>query len=339
MFSSIAESFIQKFCGRYLKNFSSDNISIGVTGTITISNVQLRTEELGNFQLPYRPTKVFIGTLYADLPVVSGGNFDIRISDVLAVVEKNGDSLESLHPFLIQKAVQMWVGAFYFTLANAEFRTSTGVSSGEIEYAQKLLDRLCVTVENVHLRLEEIFTAHIACPIGKETICLGAVLSKAELRPPTSQEIYQDQQAQEAGGKECVWNTNSSRSTLVMNKYFRCDGLSVYCVRDEPLSVVPDEELTAEFCRKHCYHRKVGNVLGPVALTAKFSGAYQRTNLVFGPVALSVDIDGLNFRVNDEQMAYISHILISFETHIHRYASTQSSIDSAEGRAISSSSP
>jgi hypothetical protein len=65
MFSSIAEDFIQKLCGKYLKNFSAENISIGVTGTIIIKDVQVRTDELVNFQLPYKPVRIFIGTLYA----------------------------------------------------------------------------------------------------------------------------------------------------------------------------------------------------------------------------------------------------------------------------------
>jgi hypothetical protein len=193
------------------------------------------------------------------------------------------------------------------------------VSSGEIEYTQRLLDRLCVTIENVHVRLEEVFTTHVACPIGKECICLGTILKKAELRPPTSSEIYQEQQAKEAAGEPCAYHTSSARNTLVMNKYLHCEGMSVYCIREEPLSGVSDDDLNVEFVRKYCFTRAARTMVGPVAATAKFSGAYQRTNLVFGPVTLSVDVDGLDCRVNDEQAAYLVHLGVSFETHIHRY--------------------
>ena len=118
MFSSIAEGFIQKLCGKYLKNFSSDNVSIGVTGIITIKDIQVKTDELVDFQLPYKPASIFIGTLYADLPFVSGGNFDVKMSDVLIVVEKRGENLAELHPYEVQRALQMWIGAFYLNLAN-----------------------------------------------------------------------------------------------------------------------------------------------------------------------------------------------------------------------------
>ena len=130
MFAAVAESFINKYFGRYLKKFDASNIHIGVTGVITISNVQLRTDELVNFQLPYKPVSIFIGTLYADLPFVSGGNFDVRVSDVLVVVEKNHTDLANLHPFVLHKAVQLWIGALYFAIGNADqVRTSGRHSS------------------------------------------------------------------------------------------------------------------------------------------------------------------------------------------------------------------
>jgi hypothetical protein len=170
MFSSIAEGYIQKLCGKYLKNFSSENISIGVTGTVTITDIQIRTDELLNFQLPYKPVRIYIGTLYADLPFVSSGNFDIRVSDVLVVVEKCDQDLCDIHPYILQRALQMWIGAFYFSMAHNHDQKIGGIASSEIEYFQRLIDRLCVTIESFHFRVEEIFTAHIPCPIGEYNV-------------------------------------------------------------------------------------------------------------------------------------------------------------------------
>ena len=315
MFSSIAEGYIQKLCGKYLKNFNSDNISIGVTGIITITDVQVKTEELINFQLPYKPASIFIGTLYADLPFVSGGNFDVRLSDVLIVVEKSDENLAELHSHELQSALQVWIGAFYLNLSNlSELKTSQSVSSSEIEYVQKLIDRLCVTIESVHFRMEEMFTAHVPCPIGEDSLCLGVMVGKIELRPPTSQELAKE---------PSVWNREGDTyTTRVINKLLKCTNVTIYCAREECLGSVTGAELNTAFVRKHAWHRVKGRVLGPMNLEANFSGAYQRTNLVFGPVTLSVNLEGVDFHFTDEQVTYLAGVVISFETYAHRYVST-----------------
>jgi hypothetical protein len=310
MFSSLAEGFIQKFCGRYLKNFNSDNISIGITGTITIKNVQIKTEELVNFHLPYRPALIFIGNVYLDLPFVSGGNFDVRVSDVLIVGEKIGDNVVD---FILHRSLQMWIAAFYFGIANSNVKIKQSVSSSEIEYIQKLIDRLCVTVENLHFRVEEVFTDHIPCPIDEEIICLGVIVKKVELRPPSSQELSEDSSA------ECVWNTvGDTRTTRIINKLYKCSGISVYCNREEGIGSTVDSQLSGEFVRKQSWHREKGRMLAETCFTAKMCGAYQRTNLVFGPVTLSIKIDKLDIKVTDEQLLFLSSILLAFDTHVSK---------------------
>ena len=314
MFSSIAEGFIQRFFGRYLKKFDHNNISIGVTGIITITNVQLRVDELVNFQLPYKPVSIFIGTLYADLPFVSGGNFDVRISDVLVVVENNNTDLSNLHPFVLAKALQLWIGALYFAIGNSDQRAGQSVSSTEIEYIQRLVDRLCLTIENCHFRMEEVYTAHIPCPLGYESICLGLVISKIEIRPPTSQELSDDRQKDQH-----VWNTEGdTRNSKVLNKLIKFSKISAYCVREECLGAVPDDQLTLEFVRRHCWHREKGRLVGPLDMTATVSVVYQRANLVFGPINVNVTIDDVDIRITDEQLAYLVSVFVAFETHIHR---------------------
>jgi N-terminal region of Chorein or VPS13 len=314
MFSSIAEGYIQKICGKYLKNFSAENINIGVTGIITITDVEVKTEELINFQLPYKPSRLFIGTLYADLPFVSGGNFDVRISDVLFVVEKSDENLPELHPYELQRVLQMWIGAFYLNLANiSELKAAQSISSSEIEYVQKLTDRLCITVENLHFRAEEMFTAHVPCPIGEDTLCLGTIISKIELRPPSSQEL-----SEVTDGKPS-WNLDGdTQSTRVINKLLKCTNISSYCTREDCISSITTP-LTTAIVRERAWHRVKGQVLASMNLVAKFSGAYQRTNLVFGPVTLSINVDGVDFHVTDEQLSFLGGVAVAFETHAHKY--------------------
>ena len=89
MLSSIAESFIKRFCGRYLKNFSAENVSISVTGRIILKDIELKCDELTQFQLPYQPVRAFVGKLQVDLPLVPGNNFDITVSNGFILFVKN----------------------------------------------------------------------------------------------------------------------------------------------------------------------------------------------------------------------------------------------------------
>jgi len=246
MFSSIVEGFLQRLFGRYLKNFGPQNVSVSVTGTITLTNVQIRTEELVNFQLPFKPVRIFIGSLHLDLPLVMSTSFDVKLSDVLVVVERNQENV-NMDPATAHKAVQMWIGAFYFSLLHSE-SLKQNITSNELEYSQRLLDRLAVTITNVHFRVEDIFTAHIPAPRGRELMAMGIIIGILTFRPPTSAEI----------AESSVWLYPSSPSALVVNKLFELDNLSVYCDREEALGNVTDEELNLDLVRSHCYVRKAG---------------------------------------------------------------------------------
>jgi hypothetical protein len=120
MISSIAESFIQRVCGKYLKNFGPENIAIGVTGTITLSDIEIRTEEFNKFQLPYKPTKAVVEQIVLDLPFVLGGNFEASITGLYVVFsrdESGGPDLASDDcSFKIQSMIQNWIAFFYFSL-------------------------------------------------------------------------------------------------------------------------------------------------------------------------------------------------------------------------------
>lgn len=308
MLSSLAESLIQRLCGRYLKNFSSDNVSVSVAGTVSLKNVQLKVEEFVTFQLPFKPALGFIGSLHADLPLVPGGNFDIRISDVLIVLERNSEEVLK-DPSIVHKALQMWIGAFYFSFAQLE-TVKDGISSSDIEYGMRLFDRLVVSINNVHIRVEDVYTAHIQPPIGRESICLGLVIGQLDLRSPNSQEMAID--------KGAVWQPVSSSKIVQINKLYHAKNIQLYCAREDGLGSTKDDELSIEFVRKVSYMRKIGNIIGPSEAIIKASVAYHRSNQVFGPINVTVDGKNFDIHINDEQAAYISDFSQAFDYHLHK---------------------
>jgi len=305
MLSSIVEGFLQRFCGRYLKNFGPQNVSVSVTGTITLTNVQIRTEELINFQLPYKPVRAFIGSLHLDLPLVVSTSFDVRLSDVLIVVERNAENV-AMDAATAHKALQMWIGAFYFALLHAE-SLKQNITSNELEYSLRLLDRLAVTITGVHIRVEDTFTAHLPSPLGRELMALGVIIGHFSFRSPTSSEIEDSE----------VWSHPSSPASLVVNKYIESDNFTVYCSREERLGNVTDEELTLELVRSHCYMRKAGTIFGPSGLRASASATFNKSTQFFNPVIVHATPHGLDVRCSDEQVAFLTEFSVLFDRNVN----------------------
>lgn len=305
MFSSIVEGVLQRVAGKYLKNFGPSNISVSVTGTITLTNVQIRTEELINFQLPYKPVRAFIGTLHLDLPLIMSSTFDVRIADVLLVIERNAETIV-MDAATAHKALQMWIGAFYFSILHSDSMRKE-ISSSELEYSQRLLERLSVSIQGLHLCIEEVFTAHVPCPIGRELMTLGLIIGKLEFRPPSGAEISASE----------VFSYPQTPAHIVINKLFELENLSVYCYREEPLGHISDDDLTLELVRSHCYLRKSGTIFGPASMSVQFGGTYNRASQVFGPVILHASAGGLDVRVTDEQVAFISAMVHLLERNVY----------------------
>lgn len=319
MFSSIAESLIQRVCGRYLKNFSSSNINISVTGVIRLTDIEVRVEELENFQLPYTPVRIFLGSVYADLPIVMGGNFDVRISDVLVVFERNSEC-DLQDATALHKALQAWIGAFFFSLAQQQQLTAGGttgeraqISSSEVEYSQRLFERVTLSFSRIHARVEEIFSAHVACPIGLESLCSGVLIGHLEMRNPTTVELSTVAEFVKATTAAAA----ASSSAAVANKVVKCSDLQVYCTREDRYSDVEDGVFDINFVKKAFFLRKNGVVLSPCSLEMVFSCCYQRNNLVFGPIIAGLKTSALAFSLTDEQLSYMISVIHNCETHPH----------------------
>jgi hypothetical protein len=212
-------------------------------------------------------------------------------------------------PNIVHKALQMWIGAFYFSFAQLE-TVKDGISTSDIEYGLKLFDRLVVTIDNVHIRVEDVYTAHIPPPIGRELICLGLVIGNIEFRSPSSQEMIID--------NGIVWQTSSNSKLVQINKLYQAKNIQLYCARENGLGSTQDDELCIEFVRKVSYLRKIGNIIGPSEAIIKASVAYHRANQVFGPINVTIDGKNFDIHINDEQTAYISDFAQAFDHHLHK---------------------
>jgi hypothetical protein len=326
MLSSLAESVIQRLCGRYLKNFSNNNVNVSLSGVITLTNIELNVSELATFQLPYKPTRVFIGSAYLDLPLVLGGHFDVRVSDLLVVLEKNED-LATVDPALLNRALQAWIGIAFLALSGqsggfpSASEEKTTVSSAEVEYTQKLFERLLLTLDNVHIRIEESYSSHLSVASGvkggtKLPMCLGLQIGKLEVRNP--------QTTAEQGAFASMASHSNARNGVVLDKVFKLNNLNVYCTREQPIGRVDDASFNIDLVKKSFFVRsnqsQHSTIVAPLHFECLLSVKYQRSNLMFGPVCVQINFGEANVTISDEQIAYLLHVADSLEHFHYRWA-------------------
>eukprot|EP01035_Chromulina_nebulosa_P020839 gene20839-27007_t len=215
----------------------------------------------------------FIGTLKADLPLVPGSKFDVYGSDILIVSMRNDQSFDD--EAIVHRAVQMWIGLLYTGLQDVVIANSK-VSSSEFELSLTLYEKLILTLERVHVRLEDEYNSHVPCPVGSEIISLGAIVDKIELRSPTTPEISSNPE---------VYTRPSNipmKSTITISKTSQVTNCSIYGSRHEdPLSNITDKDFTIEL------------TFGPVRISTK-----QLDN------QMSIDVT-----LNDELLAYATNVI------------------------------
>eukprot|EP01041_Mallomonas_annulata_P006261 gene6261-12675_t len=270
MASSIIENIVMRICGRYIKNFKKENIDIGVSGTVQLNNVHLRTDELGVFLLPYKPVQAFIGSLFGDFPIMLNGNLVVKISDVLLVFTGSPSYDQEVDMVIVQRALQAWLGTFYFSLASSieQAEKKTLISTSQIDSTQKSFEKLQVTIENIHIRIEEQCNptnSHIIPhnpslqKSENEVMYISYKLGKLEFRSPNTKDIENDD----------IWKSSTST-------WFR---------RDSSMSNIKESDLSVELLRKLYSQKRKFKIIGPCETVIKLCANFQRGTQIFSPVS------------------------------------------------------
>jgi len=82
MLSYLLEKFVRRLCGRWLRGFSADNLSVSLGGTVQFDDLWLNTSELQKMLLPYEPVVAHAGRLKLELPLALGGAVRLTVEDV-----------------------------------------------------------------------------------------------------------------------------------------------------------------------------------------------------------------------------------------------------------------
>ncbi len=315
MLNSVAEGLIKKLCGKYLQDFTSENISISLTGTITLSNIQLRVEEFTLHQLPFSPKLLFIGSLYLDIPFITqfvgAGNFDIRLDDVLLVFSKN-DNVEHVDMQMMQKVLQMWISAFYFSLSTSELVSKALKNQAiDMDYTMKTLDKISLSFTNFHFRIEDNFESFLFTRQKRDEgtcMCTGIVITKAEIRAPISSDETDT----------FTVLSSSTNKDIAVNKVISLT-FHVYCCREKSFSCtdINKHTIRAYASSVSGLRDSKDNLLNLSSIVMKVSTIYQKPLKLFGPVNCEISTNDLHVNVSDDQASYLCHMVSSLLRHFH----------------------
>ena len=82
MLSYLLEKFVRRLCGRWLRNFSAENLSVSLGGTVSFDDLWLNTSELNKMMLPFEPVAAHAAKLRLELPLNLSGAVTLTVDDV-----------------------------------------------------------------------------------------------------------------------------------------------------------------------------------------------------------------------------------------------------------------
>jgi hypothetical protein len=190
MLTSFIEARIREICGRYIKDFRSDSLTLTVGGLLTLSDIEINADELDRLPILYKPSFAYVGSVEVQIPLVIGSKIEARVSDVILMVSK-GDE-EAATPSEVHQALQTLISMMYIYFFNTEGASQSNIPSSKVKDLQVWLDVLSVSISNVHVRVEDNCKTHIPCNAEKDSMCTGLLLSRLEVLSPTAAESSVD---------------------------------------------------------------------------------------------------------------------------------------------------
>jgi hypothetical protein len=81
------EGLVNRFCGRWLTQFSRDNLEINmVEGKVVLRDVHVNTLEIEELCLPFTPRQIYIGKIYVQVPLTVSRPLKIEVTDALVLI-------------------------------------------------------------------------------------------------------------------------------------------------------------------------------------------------------------------------------------------------------------
>jgi hypothetical protein len=313
MITSIIESHIKTYAGKYLKNFSSDKISVGLT-EVKLTDLEISTEQLWKLRVPFRPIRAYIGEISVDLSFIFGGKLEMNIRDVLFTFEKEQYE-EISSPKDIIDSLQAIISVLYFTTeypfpTNIDNNNNNNNNSPLVDFdsMHRIMDRITINFEHFHCRIEEYYNSVMPAPQGEDLMACGLQIQRLTLRSATTKDfqLY----PQHFLTKDNQYNHNYKQQ-LIINKIIKLEEFIIYCKRDNALLSSIDSIITPSFIRSTMIPNHDPGIIfaAPNHMTVLIAGAYLPDAYLIRPLKWHMIVDEITLQVTDEQLLYLYHLV------------------------------
>lgn len=192
MLESLAAGLLNRFLGSYVENFDPTQLNVGIwSGDVKLRNLKLRKESLDALNLPIDVNFGFLGELTLVVPWSSLKNKPVKIliNDVYLLCAPRDDS--SYDPkeqeerelrLKLQKLAEL-------ELMNKSKPTTGNDSAKNESFTQslitKIVDNLQVTIQNIHIRYEDMESVFSEVPysVGATLSELSAISTDGDWKP------------------------------------------------------------------------------------------------------------------------------------------------------------
>jgi hypothetical protein len=384
MFASIAEQYVNRYAGRFLTHFNAEHQFQLSLNTIKLKHLDINVQELQRIRSSYQLKKCFIGEVSVDLSfLIFGGKLEVTVSDVVVVVERQhsgtnhgtyedagtGVSAEDggEEVAMAMDTLQTVITLMYYSLQRKQRQLNGDVddmndlgsglpslTSQNIVSLQRVLEKISLTLNRLHVRVEEDFASHVK-NIEFDSMVGAFLVEKLQVRSAVQQDLQRD-------GEHFVLPSSvpasTAATTLVSNKVVVLEEYFVICRRanefleqlqcelanalTEKVSAVKskdDEEkvlalkgqLTLDFLKRKFAEEKRkavrsfdknnmaenGIALRPTTLELLVGIAFHRQSRVFGPVKCHLRVHHLDWHVTDEQLLFAFRLIESIHEFRH----------------------
>lgn len=195
MLESLAATLLNRLLGSYVENFDPTQLNVGIwSGDVRLRNLKLRKDCLDGLNLPVDVKFGILGELVLNVPWSSLKNKPVKINVEDCYILCSPRDMSSIDPEeQLERELRVKLRKLAEWELTEQARLSVQNSGSESEQNEsfmqslitKIVDNLQVTIKNIHIRYEDMFTvfSQDPCSIGLTLNELSAVSTDSNWTP------------------------------------------------------------------------------------------------------------------------------------------------------------
>jgi len=175
MLSQLIERFVKRLCGRWLRGFDGSQVNVSLGGTVTLEDLDLKTEELRALLLPYEPVSASVRRLRLEIdPLSSSLRVDVENVDVALTARSAFDAADA------RDAVERAVHLYFTTYLRPPKQSNTNDAGAAA--LRDLLKSSELTLRRLHVRVAQCLPLRALGDGRGQPVRAGVFLERLDVR-------------------------------------------------------------------------------------------------------------------------------------------------------------